>query len=82
MATIKIEDKILKTISEIAKEENTTENHIINKYLKKGIENDHDDEYTKEEEEELLKDIKEAEQGIKEGRYVRLDIDSMDERYS
>ncbi|MDR2544846.1 MAG: hypothetical protein LBD03_04780 [Methanobrevibacter sp.] len=38
--TIKIENSLLKSIKKIAIDKNTTQNHLMNEYLEKGLKNE------------------------------------------
>ncbi|MDR3291240.1 MAG: hypothetical protein LBT10_03730 [Methanobrevibacter sp.] len=49
MAIVKIEDKLFKTISEIAKNKNTTEDNIINGYLERCLNSENNEKYRIEE---------------------------------
>ena len=65
MATIIINDNLFKSVSKIAKRENTTENKVINQLLAKGIEEDRiNEEYDCE---AFEKSLDEAREEIKSG---------------
>ena len=70
---IKIDRKILKNISEIARKEGTNEETIINDILSEAVE-EYDDC-------ELLKKVKQAESEFKEGKTIRLEVDGFNKRY-
>jgi len=74
---IKINDAILKDIKEIAIEKNTTQNILINNYLKKAVEEEKISPDCKKLNEEL--DAISAD--MKAGNRILLDVDKLEERY-
>lgn len=88
MKDVKINSTLLKAISEIAKDQNTTENEIINEFILKGIaeiEDGIDIEIVAEEfgqtKEELIKELEDADERIDNGEGIELDVDKLEERY-
>ena len=88
MKDVKINSTLLKAISEIAKDQNTTENEIIKEFILKGIaeiEDGIDIEIVAEEfgqtKEELIKELEDADERIDNGEGIELDVDKLEERY-
>ena len=85
MKDVKINSSLLKAISKIAKNNDITENEIINDFLLKGIveiEEEIDIEIVAEEfgqtKEELIKELDEARTDISNGKGIKLDVDNLD----
>ena len=75
MSTVKnIDEKILNDIKKIALNKNTTQDKLINKYLKEGIENELASEC-----EEFYEELDEIREGIKAGKGIRVEADKLEE---
>ena len=74
---IKINNAILKDIKEIAIEKNTTQNILINNYLKRAIE----EEKSSPECEKLNEELDRISAEMKSGNRIVLDVDKLEERY-
>lgn len=73
---IDIDDDMLKAIKKLAIAKNTSQNDIIEEYLKKGLEKEKE-----EAEQRLLMEIKIGNKDLKKGNYVEGDIDTLAKRY-
>ena len=94
---IKIEDRLLKSISSIAKKENTTEEAIINESLERTIEEKEiEEEKLKypdgipieviaeefgETPKEFMKKLEEAKKNIANGEGIEVDVDKLEEHF-
>ncbi|MDR3291184.1 MAG: hypothetical protein LBT10_03445 [Methanobrevibacter sp.] len=80
--SILLDKQIFQEIKHLAIDKKTTQYSIIENYVKKGLYKEYDcEEYTVEEEEELIKDIKKVEQEIANGEFIKLTSDEFDDRY-
>jgi len=88
MKDLKINSTLLKVISKIAKDNDTTENEIINDIILRGIveiEDEIDIEIVAEEfgqtKEELIKELDEARLEIKKGCVIKGDVKSLAKKF-
>ena len=73
---IDIDDDMLKAIKKLAIAKNTSQNEIIEEYLRKGLEIERE-----EAEQALLMEIEIGNNDLKEGNYVEGDMDTLAKRY-